>query len=635
MPSRPRAFAVFCALLSTSTLADAGPRRSDDVSIARRTTLSARQSAGNIDNDSFYRRVYPATVIVDNWLYIDGGEFSYDDGDTVRYEHSTATLAIDLSRSWTNSSVTIKSTEHARGVPHLLGTNLWYNESGNELLQGFVGAASPWPNTNGVQDLCLWSFKLDGKGSGSWSQVYDSRASAFASMTRPYQGSMAQDDGAAYILGGVSTADTSHETRGQPYITLPGLIKYNFTTAEFTNSTATDYHGAGTAARGQMLYVPTYGEKGLYIPLGGDAPRPGKYSPGSSMVGFRNIMMYDPATDRWHSQTTTGAEPKGRIEFCAVGARSTDGTYEIFIYAGWSGSLGDVAIPWDEVFVLSLPAFRWFKVRYEPRHPRHGHACQVVGNRQMLIVGGVDTLQDEVLPFPDSNVRTVDIAPLSTRDQLTRGLGVFDMTRLNFSDRYDADAEPYTQSDLVADYYEQNPRYPTWDNDDVKALMQTESDPRPNPTAPAGSFASPSEAASSGIGSGGIAGIAVGGIVGLSLLGAGAFLLFRRRRKRNDVARQESTSDKGGPDSPGSNGGEVRDSYFRGFGYSEMMAGGGGSKPRPMASELPVSTRQHDRRPLHELNVEERRYDVGDRERTGAESEVLLNQPRQLVELSG
>ena len=225
----------------------------------------------------------------------------------------------------------IKSTEHARGVPHLLGTNLWYNESGNELLQGFVGAVSPWPNTNGVQDLCLWSFKLDGKGSGSWSEVYDSRAPAFAAMTRPYQGSMAQDDEAAYILGGVSTTDTSHETRGQPSITLPGLIKYNFTTAEFTNSTATDYHSAGTAARGQMVYVPTYGERGLFIPLGGDAPRPGKYAPGTAMVDFRNIMMYDPATDRWHSQTTTGAEPKGRIEFCAVGARSTQGTYEMSV----------------------------------------------------------------------------------------------------------------------------------------------------------------------------------------------------------------------------------------------------------------------------------------------------------------
>lgn len=150
-------------------------------------------------------------------------------------------------------------------------------------------------------------------------------------MTRPYQCSMAQDEEAAYMLGGVSTGDSSPETAGQPYMALPGMIKYNFTSKEFSNNSASEYYDWGTAVRGQMVYVPTYGEKGIFIPIGGDITPVGPYTPGSEKVDFNNITIFDPATNKWYSQRTSGVAPRGRIEFCAVGANSTNGTYEMYV----------------------------------------------------------------------------------------------------------------------------------------------------------------------------------------------------------------------------------------------------------------------------------------------------------------
>lgn len=46
--------------------------------------------------------------------------------------------------------------------------------------------------------------------------------------------------------------------------------------------------------------------------------------------------------------------------------------HESFIYGGWKSNLGQVAIPYDEFFNLTLPTFHWLKVRYPLRIPdRH------------------------------------------------------------------------------------------------------------------------------------------------------------------------------------------------------------------------------------------------------------------------
>lgn len=119
------------------------------------------------------------------------------------------------------------------------------------------------------------------------------------------------------------------------------------------------------------------------------------------------------------------------------------------MYAGWGSNLGSAALPFDEIYILTLPAFEWIKVQYSPAHPRHGHSCHTVGNRQMLVIGGVDSLADST----SSEAPSLDKATFATADQFTQGLAIFDMSTLTWSSEYDANAAVYEQSTPVKTYY--------------------------------------------------------------------------------------------------------------------------------------------------------------------------------------
>ena len=112
----------------------------------------------------------------------------------------------------------------------------------------------------------------------------------------------------------------------------------------------------------------------------------------------------------------------------------------------------------DQVYVLSLPAFAWFRADYPPSNPRYYHTlafsdfchdsrlltftrCEVVGNRQMLSIGGVNPL--------DVNSKTM------SSDTATQGLQIFDMTAMKWSNKYDAKAAPYVTPQVVKDWYQQ------------------------------------------------------------------------------------------------------------------------------------------------------------------------------------
>lgn len=71
---------------------------------------------------------------------------------------------------------------------------------------------------------------------------------------------------------------------------------------------------------------------------------------------------------------------------------------EIFIYGGrvdvnYGGSPATQTINagLDKVYILSLPSFLWFKANYTSPDPRTDHTYSIVGNRQMLSIGGLST----------------------------------------------------------------------------------------------------------------------------------------------------------------------------------------------------------------------------------------------------
>ncbi|CAL3969373.1 unnamed protein product [Diplocarpon coronariae] len=535
---------------------------SGEISAGR--AVEGRQQPGVVAAKIFLRRGYHGSVVVGNYVYIDGGAFSYTSGGAPQIQYSTTTLSIDI------------------GVPNLDCGSLWYNPKRNSLVAGFSGASArfntpptPWP-------LGLWSFRLDDQGGGTWTQAIAPTAALTSnSLTRPYQGLSAFGGDGAFTLGGYENDRSSPASRNvSSQIPVPGIVQYNMTSGTFTNSSASGYNFNGTAERGVLHYVPSFGLRGIYVILGGNISGLDDYSAEENIQSFKSLTIFDPSTGAFYNQTTTGNIPNGRIEFCATGANSTNSTYEIFIYAGWGGHLGADALPYDEIYILTLPAFQWIKVSYPPARPRHGHTCETVGNRQMLVIGGVDTRQDT----PTNAAPSVDLVTFATRDQFAQGLAIFDMTRLSWAAQYDADAAAYAQSDPVMSYYASNSREPArWGSPALQSVFSvthftnTTSTPASGPTTTTSS--NPSAGSKSSSNAGAIAGGVVGGVLGLAATASLIFVLTRRRRRA--AAAEKPTSEH----RHGVEGGTETGEQGQHQGESR-----GGSKPQaPLLSEAPGS----------------------------------------------
>ncbi len=240
---------------------------------------------------------------------------------------ATTLLSIDLSKTWTNSSVQIHSNSKPDTVPNLVNPSLWYSQQDNVLYSGFAGRISLYADQPPPVELQLWSFKPDGAGGGSWNEVYGANNSAFGSITRPWRPMMAYGADNAFLLGGTEDFLTTPETAGKlsGEVPLPGLVQFNMTTKAFSNSSAAGYQPNGTAERGVMHYVPSFGPNGLFLVMGGDYIAP------ADLRDFGTISIFDPSSKKWYQQATTGSVPKARVEFCTAGVNSTNGTYEMYV----------------------------------------------------------------------------------------------------------------------------------------------------------------------------------------------------------------------------------------------------------------------------------------------------------------
>lgn len=63
---------------------------------------------------------------------------------------------------------------------------------------------------------------------------------------------------------------------------------------------------------------------------------------------------------------------------------------------------------------------------------------------------------------------------LKTPDPWTKGLGIFDMTTLSWTNAYDAAAPAYEQPSLVSQFYVNNSRYPiSWGDPELQSIFTT------------------------------------------------------------------------------------------------------------------------------------------------------------------
>lgn len=123
----------------------------------------------------------------------------------------------------------------------------------------------------------------------------------------------------------------------------------------------------------------------------------------------------------------------------------------------------------DEVYVLSLPAFVWFKANFTSVDPRIYHTCHAVGN-QMLSIGGLNpSLADLPVAMNDT-------------DPFWEGIKVFDMTALEWTNYYNASSAFYTPSRIILDYYGGELKYPSWSLSAVENLFIDRSSSKSSPS---------------------------------------------------------------------------------------------------------------------------------------------------------
>ncbi|KAM3070000.1 hypothetical protein ACMFMG_003964 [Clarireedia jacksonii] len=341
-----------------------------------------------------------------------------------------------MSSSWTTSNVTINTFSKPQQDQNVRDGALWWNPNTSTVLS-FGG--EPYNTLTGT-----WALTLNSKGSGTWSQVSFSD-SKFKTLVRPGYGLRAASSTTGYSMGGMQTIFPS-----DTYWSIPGLITFDFASQKWSNlSTIGIYSESGMALYGAGQFVPSFGSEGVMVMIGGAVPT-NSWDKSGALRPMTNITVFDPSSQGWYSQTATGDIPMSRRDICIIGVQSSsESTYEIFIYGGWNGNF-DAAANKDSssVYILLLPAFRWIRAGGSAPS-RAGSACLVVGNRQMISIGGRD---------PTST------AEYATADPWNFGIGMFDLTKLSWTDTYNAYASVYQRPAVVSEYYAANNMFPNWDN---------------------------------------------------------------------------------------------------------------------------------------------------------------------------
>ncbi|KAF7506675.1 hypothetical protein GJ744_011504 [Endocarpon pusillum] len=168
---------------------------------------------------------------------------------------------------------------------------------------------------------------------------------------------------------------------------------------QWSNNTLPDYIPPRAGA--ELVWIPV-GGRGALVAIGGmtaveyllSSPLNSSQSSiaEEQAPGFMtSLPVYDIVSQTWYMQNTTGDGPAQLTSFCSVVAPARDASsFNIYVYGGYDG-LNYTSVPFDDVWILSIPSFRWVKAYSGVRsHGRRGHRCERIYPDQMLIIGGVN-----------------------------------------------------------------------------------------------------------------------------------------------------------------------------------------------------------------------------------------------------
>ncbi|KAJ3568922.1 hypothetical protein NPX13_g6259 [Xylaria arbuscula] len=339
------------------------------------------------------------TAIVDDRLFFSSGNYSFDDDGLPRHTTSSiywirlnetidVTGPLDLALL---GSVDLPSDSLIGGQsPDMPGGNsgtFFYDHTTLYPYAGLVG-----PDANGINNA-LWAFNTS---SDSWN------------LTAVEGGQISFGDNCEGVYASDPRTGTSFYTGGWKLAyngTNNGTVKFrssnsNIPVWSFETAFGDKLQGPNIL-KGSMVYVRK-GRQGILVAFGGYQTA----TPGTQIFDsfwdqrpLSDIFIYDIFSSTWYHQTATGdVIPELRTESCAaVSAAPDDSSFQITMHGGWD-QLNRRSF--NDVYVLSLPSFRWIKVE-DSGNPdlagvdkpgRNRHKCDMWNETSMIVTGGEITL---------------------------------------------------------------------------------------------------------------------------------------------------------------------------------------------------------------------------------------------------
>ena len=285
-----------------------------------------------VEPSNYLGRKWFSSIVVGDYLYIDGGEILYKDAnDTVHFTDAKSTYSLDVSSSWTNATAVIKQIDKAIDGRALNYPKLWPSHDNSSFYSyngdkgWFYTPADPPANK-------LYKFTSDGSGGGQWSEDDQSytASSNFTELARVGGSASACGPDTCYAVGGWrnSRTDDAISDNGIP---ASGIVSYNLTSRQWYNDSLVGSVFLGPWANGFLFPTDFAGSKGALIALGGTVSN---LAGGNSVpLSFDYVYIYDLANKTWYQQEVGGDVPAlPRGGYCTVGVQGDNAvnkTYEV------------------------------------------------------------------------------------------------------------------------------------------------------------------------------------------------------------------------------------------------------------------------------------------------------------------
>ena len=359
--------------------------------------------------------------VIRDTIYLDGGEmwwkvgFADDNTNLVTNNGNQQgflyyfNFSEPFDTTTTNLTALFQSKPKAGGAanniaPNYIDGTMFANDDELYLYGGLLRLTDAY-NYPGPEDVLGYEAYQYGPERSSWSPgfIEGSTGSEVTRYVTNGAGVNVPNENLGFYFSGMKAADGGpiYKDDDSANVTATSLIEVDLSTMRsesWTNHTLPD--SVKPRANAQLAWVPV-SDKGVLLAIGGVNPPEEIFvvglnssqeseSKADSPTFMTSIPVYDIANGDWYIQQTSGDAPPQLTSFCSVVASAPDGSsHNVYIYGGYDG-LNAVDLPSDDVWVLSVPAFKWVKVYSgTSSHGRSGHVCTAPYPDQMLIFGGL------------------------------------------------------------------------------------------------------------------------------------------------------------------------------------------------------------------------------------------------------